>query len=83
MARSLAALRSLYKWLAQEGVVRAESGSAGEQRRKLPKKLPRVPTIEEVNTVLDAGMPEMFGVSPSATRRCWNCCTAAASATPS
>ena len=25
---------------------------------KLPKKLPRVPTIEEVNTVLDAKMPE-------------------------
>jgi integrase/recombinase XerC len=24
----------------------------------LPKKLPRVPTIEEVNTVLDSGMPE-------------------------
>ena len=25
---------------------------------KLPKKLPRVPTIEEVNTVLDSAMPE-------------------------
>jgi len=25
---------------------------------KLPKKLPRVPTVEEVNTVLDSAMPE-------------------------
>ena len=26
---------------------------------KLPKKLPRVPTIEEMNTVLDGEMPEV------------------------
>jgi integrase/recombinase XerC len=57
VARSLAALRSLYKWLAQEGVVEQNPASL-VATPKLPKKLPRVPTIEEVCTVLDAGMPE-------------------------
>jgi integrase/recombinase XerC len=57
VARSVAALRSLYKWLAQEGVVE-QNPAALVATPKLPKKLPRVPTIEEVCTVLDAGMPE-------------------------
>ena len=57
VARSLAALRSLYRWLAQEGVVE-QNPAALVATPKLPKKLPRVPTIEEVCSVLDAGMPE-------------------------
>jgi len=57
VARSLAALRSLYKWLAQEGEVE-QNPAALVATPKLPKKLPRVPTIEEVNTVLDSAMPE-------------------------
>jgi integrase/recombinase XerC len=57
VARALAALRSLYKWLAQEGEVE-QNPAALVSTPKLPKKLPRVPTIEEVNTVLDAAMPE-------------------------
>ena len=57
VARALAALRSLYKWLAQEGEVE-QNPAALVATPKLPKKLPRVPTIEEVNTVLDAEMPE-------------------------
>ena len=57
VARALAALRSLYKWLAQEGEVEQNPASLVATPR-LPKKLPRVPTIEEVNTVLDAAMPE-------------------------
>ncbi len=57
VARSLAALRSLYRWLAQEGEVE-QNPAALVATPKLPKKLPRVPTIEEVNTVLDAEMPE-------------------------
>lgn len=57
VARSLAALRSLYKWLAQEGEV-DQNPAALVATPKLPKKLPRVPTIEEVNTVLDSAMPE-------------------------
>ena len=57
VARALAALRSLYRWLAQEGEVE-HNPAALVATPKLPKKLPRVPTIEEVNTVLDAEMPE-------------------------
>jgi integrase/recombinase XerC len=57
VARSLAALRSLYRWLAQEGVV-GQNPAKLVATPKLPKKLPRVPTIEEMNSVLDGKMPE-------------------------
>jgi integrase/recombinase XerC len=58
VARSLAAVRSLYRWLAQEGVV-AQNPAKLVSTPKLPKKLPRVPTIEEMNSVLDGAMPEV------------------------
>jgi len=58
VARALAAVRSLYRWLAQEGVVE-QNPAALVSTPKLPKKLPRVPTIEEMNTVLDGQMPEV------------------------
>jgi integrase/recombinase XerC len=57
VARALAALRSLYRWLGQEGVV-DQNPAALVATPKLPKKLPRVPTIEEVNRVLDSQMIE-------------------------
>ncbi|MGA2856636.1 MAG: tyrosine recombinase XerC [Candidatus Sulfotelmatobacter sp.] len=57
VARSLAAVRSLYCWLAQEGVVEQNPAKLVATPR-LPKKLPRVPTIEEMNAVLDGQMPE-------------------------
>jgi len=56
VARSLAAVRSLYRWLAQEGLVDSNPAKL-VATPKLPKKLPRVPTIEEMNTVLDGNMP--------------------------
>jgi integrase/recombinase XerC len=62
VARALAALRSLYRWLAQEGEVE-QNPAALVATPKLPKKLPRVPTIEEVNTVLDSEMPECSAFS--------------------
>jgi len=58
VARALAAVRSFYRWLAQEGVVE-QNPAALVSTPKLPKKLPRVPTIEEMNTVLDGKMPEV------------------------
>jgi len=58
VARSLAAVRSLYRWLAQEGVVE-QNPAVLVSTPKLPKKLPRVPTIEEMNSVLDSTMPEV------------------------
>jgi integrase/recombinase XerC len=57
VARALAAVRSLYRWLAQEGVVEQNPAKLVSTPR-LAKKLPRVPTIEEMNSVLDAKMPE-------------------------
>ena len=58
VARSLAAVRSLYRWLAQGGVVE-QNPAALVSTPKLPKRLPRVPTIEEMNSVLDGQMPEV------------------------
>ncbi len=58
IARSLAAVRSLYRWLAVEGVVE-QNPAALVSTPKLPKKLPRVPTLEEMNSVLDGDMPEI------------------------
>jgi integrase/recombinase XerC len=57
VARALAAVRSLYRWLAQEGVVEQNPAKL-VATPKLPKKLPRVPTIEEINSVLDGQMPD-------------------------
>src|ERR1039457_1907019 len=57
VARSLAAVRSLYRWLAREGVVEQNPAKL-VATPKLAKKLPRVPTIEEMNSVLDGPMPE-------------------------
>jgi integrase/recombinase XerC len=58
VARSLAAVRSLYRWLAREGVVEQNPAKL-VATPKLPKKLPRVPTIEEMNSVIDGAMPEI------------------------
>src|SRR4051812_23237940 len=58
VARSLAAVRSLYRWLAQEGIVE-QNPAALVSTPKLAKKLPRVPTVEEMNSILDGNMPEI------------------------
>lgn len=57
VARALAALRSMYKWLAREGMVQQNPAKL-VATPKLPKKLPRVPTLEEMNGLLDRSMPE-------------------------
>src|ERR1700751_2224008 len=58
VARSLAAVRSLYRWLAREGVVEQNPAKLVATPKR-PQKLPRVPTIEEMNSVLDGEMPEV------------------------
>lgn len=52
-ARALAAIRSWFKWLAKEGVLE-QNPARLVATPKLPKHLPRVPSAEEVNRVLDA-----------------------------
>jgi integrase/recombinase XerC len=61
VARALAAVRSLYRWLAREGLVE-QNPAALVSTPRLPKKLPRVPTIEEMNSVFDGDMPECAAV---------------------
>lgn len=58
VARALAAVRSFYRWLGREGVVEQNPAKL-VATPKLPKKLPRVPTIEEMNSVIDGQMPEV------------------------
>jgi integrase/recombinase XerC len=52
-ARALAAVRSWFKWLAKEGKVE-QNPAILVSTPKLPRHLPRVPSIEEVNRVLDS-----------------------------
>jgi integrase/recombinase XerC len=53
VARALAAIRSWFKWLARQGRVE-QSPAALVATPKLPKHLPRVPTIEEMNRVVES-----------------------------
>lgn len=57
VGRALAALRSMYKWLAREGMVEQNPAKL-VTTPKASRKLPRVPTLEEMNNVLDTEMPE-------------------------
>src|SRR3974390_293295 len=51
-ARALAAIRSWFKWLARTGRVEQNVASLVATPR-LPKHLPRVPSIEQMNRVVD------------------------------
>jgi len=61
-ARALAAIRSWFKWLAKEGKV-AQNPALLVSTPKRPLHLPRVPSMEEVNRVLDSleGTTEVGG----------------------
>jgi integrase/recombinase XerC len=52
-ARALAAVRSWFRWLAKERLVE-QNPALLVSTPKLPKHLPRVPTVEEVNRVLNS-----------------------------
>jgi integrase/recombinase XerC len=56
-ARALAAIRSWFRWLARQGLVE-QSPAALVATPKLPKHLPRVPTIEEMNRVVESADDE-------------------------
>lgn len=57
VARALSSLRSFFKWMGREHMIETNPALL-VAAPKLPKKLPRVPTMEEMNSVLDASMPE-------------------------
>lgn len=52
-ARALAAIRSWFKWLARTGRIEQNAASLVSTPR-LPKHLPRVPSIEQMNQVVDS-----------------------------
>lgn len=52
-ARALAAIRAFFKWLARRGYVE-QNPAALVATPKLPKHLPRVPTIEQMNCAIDS-----------------------------
>jgi integrase/recombinase XerC len=52
-ARALAAIRSWFKWLARKGHIEQNAASL-VSTPKLPKHLPRVPSIEQMNRVVDS-----------------------------
>ncbi len=56
VARALAAIRSWFKWAAKAGLVESNPALL-VSTPKLPKHLPRVPSMEEVNRVLDSLAP--------------------------
>jgi integrase/recombinase XerC len=52
-ARALAAIRSWFKWLARAGLLEQNAASL-VSTPKLPKHLPRVPSIEQMNRVVES-----------------------------
>jgi integrase/recombinase XerC len=58
VARALAAIRAWFKWLARRGYVE-QNPAVLVATPKLPKHLPRVPTIEQMNRVVDAAADEI------------------------
>jgi len=58
VARALAAIRAWFKWLARRGYVE-QNPAVLVSTPKLPKHLPRVPTIEQMNRVVDAAADEV------------------------
>ena len=56
-ARALASIRSWFKWLARTGHVEQNVASLVATPR-LPRHLPRVPSIEQINRVVDTVTPD-------------------------
>jgi integrase/recombinase XerC len=72
VARALAAVRSWFKWLARSGYVESNPALL-VSTPKLPKHLPRVPGIEELNRVLNSlSDAERLQPHPSRKQRAMN-----------
>ena len=68
VARALAAIRSWFKWAAKAGLVESNPALL-VSTPKLPKHLPRVPSMEEVNRVLDSMSPRGERWKPMSQKR--------------
>jgi integrase/recombinase XerC len=74
-ARALASVRSWFKWMAKEGLVE-QNPALLVSTPKLPKHLPRVPSVEEVNRVLNSlddtqGQRATHGNAPDVDALVW------------
>jgi integrase/recombinase XerC len=67
VARSLAAIRSWFQWMAKAGHV-SSNPAALVATPKLPKHLPRVPSIEEMNQLVDSASSEESAAWPERDR---------------
>ena len=70
-ARALAAIRSWFKWLAKAGWVE-QNPALLVSTPKLPKHLPRVPGMEELNRVMNSFSPETSASHSSNKKRSMN-----------
>ncbi len=68
-ARALAAIRSWFRWLAKEHKI-AQNPAVLVSTPKLPQHLPRVPSMEEVNRLLNS-MEDLDGVATKNDAAAW------------
>jgi integrase/recombinase XerC len=67
VARSLAAVRSWFQWMARTGHV-TSNPAALVATPKLPKHLPRVPSIEQMNHLVETAAAETVAAWPDRDR---------------
>src|ERR1700742_1349035 len=67
VARSLAAIRSWFQWMAKTGHVTSNPAALVATPR-LPKHLPRVPSIEQMNQLVDGASSEESAAWPERDR---------------
>jgi len=67
VARSLAAIRSWFQWMARAGHV-SSNPAALVATPKLPRHLPRVPSIEQMNQLVDTASAEEVAAWPERDR---------------
>jgi integrase/recombinase XerC len=67
VARSLSAIRSWFQWMARAGHVTSNPASL-VATPKLPKHLPRVPSIEQMNHLVDTSAEETAAAWPERDR---------------
>jgi integrase/recombinase XerC len=67
VARCLAAIRSWFQWMARKGLV-TSNPAALVATPKLPKHLPRVPSIEQMNHLVDTAAADPIAAWPERDR---------------
>jgi integrase/recombinase XerC len=68
-ARALAAIRSWFRWLAKEHILN-QNPAMLVSTPKLPQHLPRVPSVEEVNGLMNSMEPHL-GANPKDDTAAW------------